>query len=284
MSYRHAYHAGNAADVFKHIILTLILKHLRRKPAPFCILDAHAGTGRYDLASEPSTRTPEFEEGIVRLLSLPPDRLPDIQDYLGIIRSLNDDAPALPRVYPGSPWLARGLLRDHDRLVACELHADDAATLKRTFAGDRQVAVHHMDGYQAIKAHLPPRENRGLVIVDPPYERTKLNWSSTPLAEGSGGGAADSLPVLVSDQGARLRCGPDTGLRGPVIKRDAQRCHGLSAMARDRQARRMGMIIANPPWRLDGVLKRTLPSVTSALYGADVTWRVDRLQADLASA
>jgi len=160
MNYRHAYHAGNFADCMKHALLVWLLRALARKPAPFFVLDTHAGIGAYDLTAGPAERTGEWRAGIARLLDSPPAPL---ADYVGLVRQLG--------LYPGSPTLIRALLRADDRLAGCELHPEDAAILKRRFSRDRQVAIHQRDAYEAIGALLPPRERRGLVLIDPPYEQ-----------------------------------------------------------------------------------------------------------------
>jgi 23S rRNA (adenine2030-N6)-methyltransferase len=160
VNYRHAFHAGNFADCFKHTLLIPLLRALARKPTPFFVLDTHAGAGRYDLASGPAERTGEWRRGIGRLLDNPPEPL---AAYVGLVRELG--------LYPGSPRLIRALLRAADRLACCELHEDEARSLRRLFARDRQVAVHHRDGWEALGALLPPRERRGLALIDPPYER-----------------------------------------------------------------------------------------------------------------
>lgn len=159
MNYRHAYHAGNFGDCMKHALLVWLLRALQRKPAPVFVLDTHAGAGGYDLRAAPAERTQEWRGGIGRLLGDPPAAL---ADYVRLI----DD----PGAYPGSPGLIRGMLCPVDRLACCELHPEDASALRRRFAGDAQVAVHHRDGWEALGALLPPAEKRGLVLIDPPYE------------------------------------------------------------------------------------------------------------------
>jgi 23S rRNA (adenine2030-N6)-methyltransferase len=160
VNYRHAYHAGNVGDCMKHALLVWLIRALLRKPAPFAVLDTHAGIGRYDLDAGPAERTGEWRSGIGRLLADPP---PPLADYVGLVTERG--------LYPGSPTLIRALLRDTDRLVACELHPEDHLILKRNFFGDRQVAIHHRDGWQALGALLPPLPRRGLVLIDPPYEQ-----------------------------------------------------------------------------------------------------------------
>ncbi len=159
MNYRHAYHAGNFADCTKHALLVWLLRALLRKPAPFAVLDTHAGAGRYDLAG-PAERTGEWRAGIARLLH---DPAPPLADYVALVEAAG--------LYPGSPKLIRALLRPEDRLTCCELHPEDAGALRRAFARDRQVAVHERDGWEALGALLPPGGvKRGLVLIDPPYE------------------------------------------------------------------------------------------------------------------
>jgi len=159
MNYRHAYHAGNFADCMKHALLVWLLEALRQKPAPIFVLDTHAGAGAYDLESGPAQRTGEWRAGIDRLLDGPPASL---APYVRLVRRLG--------LYPGSPAMIRALLRPDDRLACCELHPEEAFDLRRRFARDRQVAVHQRDAWEAIGALLPPKERRGLVLIDPPFE------------------------------------------------------------------------------------------------------------------
>jgi 23S rRNA (adenine2030-N6)-methyltransferase len=159
VNYRHAFHAGNFADCVKHAVLLWLLRALKRKPSALFVLDTHAGAGWYDLDGDPAARTGEWRMGIARLLD---DTPPSLTDYVGLVGSLG--------LYPGSPALARALLRPDDRLACCELHPTDIAALRRCFAHDRQVAVHHRDAWEALGALLPPRQRRGLILIDPPFE------------------------------------------------------------------------------------------------------------------
>jgi 23S rRNA (adenine2030-N6)-methyltransferase len=172
MNYRHAYHAGNFADVVKHAILALVIEHLKLKSAPFRIIDTHAGIGDYDLASEAAQKTGEWREGIGRLMAakLSPGAAQVLAPYLDIVRRLNPGG-ALIR-YPGSPMLARELMRADDRLIVNELHPEDQDELKRLFAHDPQVRVMALDAWTALKALLPPPERRGVMLIDPAFEQT----------------------------------------------------------------------------------------------------------------
>ena len=165
MNYRHAFHAGNFADCMKHALLVWLLRAVQRKPAAIAVLDTHAGAGSYDLASDAAGRTGEWREGIGRLLDQPGS--PPLADFLELAR-----AAGAPARYPGSPALVRGLLRPQDRLIACELHPEEHAALRRAVGGDPRVAVHYRDGYGAIGALLPPGGiRRGLTLIDPPFEQ-----------------------------------------------------------------------------------------------------------------
>ncbi len=170
MNYRHAFHAGNFADVFKHTILIGLLEALRAKPGAFCYVDTHAGRGLYDLRGDEATRTGESDEGIDRLLAA--DDLPAaLRDYVERVRAGGaEDGDGELVAYPGSPLLARPLLREQDRAILCELQPEEAAALRTALRGDPRMAVHQRDGYAALKALLPPPQKRGLVLVDPPFE------------------------------------------------------------------------------------------------------------------
>jgi len=161
VNYRHAFHAGNHADCLKHALLLALLRGLSRKPAPFAVLDAHAGRGAYDLDAPEALRTGEAARGAARL----PDA-PALAEY----RTRLIEA-GFPHRYPGSPALIRATLRADDRLACCELHPEDHAALRALFARDGQVAVHKRDGWEALGALLPFPERRGLVLLDPPFER-----------------------------------------------------------------------------------------------------------------
>lgn len=177
MNYRHAFHAGNFADVLKHLVLALCIHHLKRKPAAFRVIDTHAGVGMYDLGGDEASRTGEWRDGIGRLIDRSPS--PDIAEvlspYLDVVRACNDAKPGEQdggwlNLYPGSPEIVARLMRDDDRLVANELHPTDRELLSEHFVRDGRVKVMGLDGWTALKSLLPPKERRGLVLVDPPFE------------------------------------------------------------------------------------------------------------------
>lgn len=259
MNYRHAFHAGNFADCMKHAVLVWLLRALHRKPAPFFVLDTHAGTGFYDLDSGPATRTGEAAAGIRRLLDARP---PALDDYLAVVRGLTGGADA----YPGSPALIRALLRPGDRLACCELHPEDSAALRRRFARDSAVAVHQRDAWEALGALLPPAQKRGLVLVDPPFEapdefarlaeglklgharfRTGIFAAWYPIKH-----RAPLRPLFagLADSGIRDIVTAELWLREPV---DPARLNGC------------GMLVINPPFRFEAEVPALLDAVLSAL-------------------
>jgi 23S rRNA (adenine2030-N6)-methyltransferase len=170
MNYRHAFHAGGFADVHKHSILARVLLHLRQKPAAFRVIDTHAGAGRYDLSGPEPSRSREWRHGIERVWetrrSEPAHQL--LAPYLDAVAALNPNGEL--RNYPGSPFIAKSLMRPQDRLIACELEPGGAALLAAALRGDRRAKALAIDGWTAAGAYVPPRERRGLVLVDPPFE------------------------------------------------------------------------------------------------------------------
>ena len=264
MNYRHGYHAGNFADVLKHLALCELLRLLTAKDKKLFALDTHAGAGGYDLAGDLTRRTGEAEHGIFRLLAAPRPEMPAaVGRYIAAVLAYDRKfgPSATLRHYPGSPRLIRAALRSGDRLVACELHPKDALLLKREFAGDRAVEVRQADGYTALKALLPPPERRGLILVDPPFE------------------AADEFDRLLR----ALRHG---------LRRFATGCYALWYPIKDEAASRFlqdlaafkplrlelslasveagkladcGLAVVNPPWRFEEAMREALPWVARQL-------------------
>jgi 23S rRNA (adenine2030-N6)-methyltransferase len=173
MNYRHIYHAGNFSDVIKHITLIALLTSLTRKDTPFCYIDTHAGSAFYDLFSESSAKTKEYENGVEKIIQAD-DPPPLVKKYLDCVRQANNKLTHTSfsslRYYPGSPLIAKQIIRSHDRIIACELQLQEYQSLKSTCAGDRQITTLHLDGFIGLKSLIPPREKRGLVLIDPPYE------------------------------------------------------------------------------------------------------------------
>ncbi|MBM3522182.1 MAG: 23S rRNA (adenine(2030)-N(6))-methyltransferase RlmJ [Alphaproteobacteria bacterium] len=268
MNYRHAFHAGNFADVFKHAVLTLALERLAAKSAPFFYLDTHAGAARYDLGEGAALRTGEAQDGVVRLAA-EPSPLPSLRGYLKLVRALNErDGPVLR--YPGSPWLARKLLRPQDRLLLCELRSDDARELRRATAGDRRVEVREADGWQALKSDLPPRERRGLILIDPPFEASDeyerlvrgLRHVQRRFATGvvlgwypiKNRAPVDAMLAGVTSLGFRRAIVAELQARAPADEHEpSPRLTGC------------GMIIVNPPWTLSETLAGLLPWLARVL-------------------
>jgi 23S rRNA (adenine2030-N6)-methyltransferase len=239
MNYRHAFHAGNFADCVKHAVLVWLLRAMARKDKPFLVLDTHAGAGAYDLAAE-AERTGEWRHGIARLLGGAPP--PALADFLGVVEGLG--------LYPGSPAIAAALLRPSDRLVACELHPEDASLLRGYFGRNPQVAVHCRDGYEALGAFLPPPERRALILIDPPYEDTD---EFSALAAGLQAAYA-KFPSGVFmvwypiKHRAPVRAFQDALRAGPM--RDVVAAEFL--LRPDLDASRLngcGLLLVNPPWR-----------------------------------
>lgn len=169
MNYRHSFHAGNFADVLKHLVVLEILDYLLQKPKPICYVDTHAGRGLYDLSSVATGKTQEAALGIGLIRSQ--TEIPEhVAKYLAIIATINSDYGSQDKYYPGSPLMARHCLRADDRMVLGELHPDELAILKALFQGEPRAALHHLDAYQGLKAFLPPFERRGLVLIDPAFE------------------------------------------------------------------------------------------------------------------
>ncbi|MBW0364787.1 23S rRNA (adenine(2030)-N(6))-methyltransferase RlmJ [Ensifer adhaerens] len=266
MNYRHIYHAGNFADVLKHAVLARLVTYLQQKEKAFRVLDTHAGTGLYDLSSEEAQKTGEWRDGVGRLLEgeLPPEIAVILAPYLSSIRALNPGSELT--LYPGSPKLARMLFRPQDRLSAMELHPDDYETLHRLFDADFQSRVTELDGWLALGAHLPPKEKRGLILVDPPFEKEgEYERLVDGLARGyrrfTGGVYCLWYPLK---QGAPIKAFHEA-LKALDIPK--MLCAELSVRS-DRETTGLsgsGLIIVNPPFTLKSELDLLLPFLKSRL-------------------
>ncbi|RDI48581.1 23S rRNA (adenine(2030)-N(6))-methyltransferase RlmJ [Aquicella lusitana] len=268
MNYRHLFHAGNFADVVKHVTLVALLASLARKETPFCYIDTHAGTGFYDLSSEFAAKNKEYEGGIEKVIQQ--DNPPDlIRRYLYCVHQINNKLTsstfASLRYYPGSPMIARCLARPHDRIIACELQPAEYQALRTAFAGDKQVAIHHMDGFLGLKAFLPPHERRGLVLIDPPYENpdefTRIAHAlPTALKRWETGIYAIWYPIKEKSQVERFYRAIKKDLVLPVLAIEFTIFPDLP-----NHLNGCGMVVINPPWQFDTVIAETLPWLWKAL-------------------
>ncbi len=278
MNYRHAYHAGNFADVLKHVVLVGLIEALKLKQKPFRYLDTHAGSARYSLTSVEAEKTREFASGIAPLLAL--SHLPSLLHvYLNVVRSFNVGLGSTLHTYPGSPLIAAALLRDSDRISACELQPDEARRLKSEFADDSRVECHQRNGYEALRALLPPKEKRGLVLIDPPYE-AQLDEYNAILA-----GLLDAHQRWPTGTYAiwypiKLRQDAEMFYRRLAALPHPNMLVAELCLHQPNTALRLngcGMAILNPPYRFDHTLAEILPTLTKVLeqsrYGShDLRW------------
>ncbi len=283
MNYRHAFHAGNFADVVKHATLALVIEHLKLKPAPFRVIDTHAGAGVYDLAGDEAGRTGEWEGGIGRLIGdgaapLPDDVAALLEPYLAAVAACKASVPGGHMLYPGSPWLALARMRDQDRLIANELHPEDAEHLIRTIARDRRAKVLALDGWHVLKATLPPVERRGVVLIDPPFEEA---GEFQRLAQGLKAAAqrfATGVFVLWFPIKDVATVAPfQRALRGLGLAKLLWIELQTSTPGTDAKLAATGLVILNPPFRLDSQLQRLLPFLAERLAQgpgsrAHITW------------
>ena len=266
MNYRHIYHAGNFADVLKHAVLARLIVYLQQKDKAFRVIDTHAGIGLYDLSSTEAQKTGEWQDGIGKLMAaaLPEDVTAWLAPYLDAVRALNPEGGV--KLYPGSPKLTRMLMREQDRLSAMELHPADCETLRDLFEGDYHVRVTELDGWLSLGAHMPPKEKRGIVLVDPPFE---IEGEYERLVDGlvkayrrfPGGTYCLWYPLK---KGAPIKDFHEALKQTEIPK---MLCAELSVRS-DRETTGLsgsGLIIVNPPYTLHDELKTILPVLKSLL-------------------
>jgi 23S rRNA (adenine2030-N6)-methyltransferase len=266
MNYRHAYHAGNFADVLKHACLALAIEHLKLKPAPFRVIDTHAGAGLYDLDSAASLKTGEWRGGIGSLLAEPvPGPVEDLlAPYVRVVRELNA-ADRLER-YPGSPLLARRLMRRSDVLIANELHPEDHESLSRLLAGDPQVKVMQIDAWTALKALLPPKERRGVVLIDPPFEEAgELERMALGLKASHRRFATGTVLLWYPVKDTRPVAAFHSALRELGLPRMLVAELFIKAPKRHDELSGTGLVLLNPPFTLEEKLKVLLPFLADRL-------------------
>jgi 23S rRNA (adenine2030-N6)-methyltransferase len=272
MNYRHAFHAGNFADVVKHAVLALLVERLQAKDTAFRVIDTHAGIGLYDLGSSEARRTGEWQTGIGRVWGVKrPAKLDALlKPYLAAVAAANGASEPAPLIrYPGSPWIVRHLARKQDRLTAVELHPEDARALEALFAGDVQVRTIALDGWLALGAFVPPKERRGLVLVDPPFEQpdefaAMLTAFTDAHRKWPTGVYALWYPVKDLAAVDRFRLG--------LAKSGIRRLLRAELTIRDRNApdtfNGTGLVICNPPWQFADTLKALLSSLVPLLTDA----------------
>lgn len=276
MNYRHAFHAGNHADVLKHLVLSRLLALLAKKDAPYAYLDSHAGIGLYDLRGDQATRTGEWLEGIQRVWQA--DDVPALfDDYLGVIRALNPDGQL--RYYPGSPEVARELSREQDRLQLNEKHPEDGQLLKANMKYDRRVAVHLGEGWHVPRALLPTAQKRAVLLIDPPFEQAdELQRCALAMKESIARmrQAVVAIWYPIKDQRQLKRFYQDLqGTGAPKLLRVELLVH--AADNADVGLNGSGLAIANPPWGLEDELRSVLPWLGQNLGQTQGGWKLDWL-------
>ncbi len=265
MNYRHGYHAGNFCDVFKHLVLMLLIEHFKQKEKGFTVLDAHAGDGTYSLRGELAAKTGEAEQGILKALE-EPDPSPALAGFLNLVRRLGlPDAEGRLTSYPGSPRLARALLRPQDRLLLSDIHPDAVNSLKRLFRDDRQVRIQALDAALALKSQLPPESRRALVLLDPPYEeqdefRRLLDGLKEAYKRFPTGTYAIWYPIKSPEPVRHFH----RQLAASGIRRVLTAEIHLAPL-NNFQLNGNGMTIVNPPWKLEQELRGLLPELLAAL-------------------
>ncbi|MBS0527972.1 MAG: 23S rRNA (adenine(2030)-N(6))-methyltransferase RlmJ [Proteobacteria bacterium] len=284
MNYRHAFHAGNFADVIKHIVLVRILTYLQDKPAAFRVIDTHAGAGVTDLTGEEASRGGEWLTGIARVMQARFSETagPLVAPYLDIVRAFNPQRAL--QAYPGSPLIARALLRPQDRLVACELEPIARKHLIAALRRDTQARVVDLDGWVALPAFVPPKERRGLVLIDPPFERKdEFERLATGFAEAFAKWPTGSYMLWYP---AKSRRATDDLARRVAIATGggADKClrleFSVAPQIADGVLTSAGLLIVNPPWTLMAELKAILPELEKPLgQGGAARFRLEAVRA-----
>ena len=285
MNYRHAYHAGNFADVVKHAVLARLIDYLKRKDKAFRVIDTHAGVGAYDLSSDEAQKTGEWQDGIGRLLQadLKPQTANLLKPFLDAVRAMNPQGGL--QFYPGSPMISRFLLRKQDRLSAIELHPQDAATLRKRFDGDIQTRVLELDGWLALGAHVPPKEKRGLVLVDPPFEKEgefQRLVDGLVRAHRRWPGGIYALWYPVKDRAAVNRFRAELAATG--IEKILDIRFDIRQPSVGARLDGTGMIVVNPPYSLEAELGELLPALKTILAETPkARWEVEWIAGEAAA-
>ncbi len=277
MNYRHGFHAGNFADVFKHALLARLLVYLTHKETPFRVIDTHAGEGAYDLASDEAQRTLEWRTGVARLADLShasAEVRALLAPYLDCLGPL--DADGKPALYPGSPAIAQRLMRAQDRAIFCELRPDAFAALRSRFVRDARIKALHIDGYKGLGAYVPPKERRGLVLIDPPFERTDEFEAMHYAFRNSYEKLKTGIYVLWHPSKDAYAVSKFNDWFGESGVRRALRL-SLRVGGKEEGLRGAGMVIVNPPYVLPDEARSLLAFLVDRLAqgegaGYDVAW------------
>jgi 23S rRNA (adenine2030-N6)-methyltransferase len=275
--YRHNFHAGNFADVVKHVVLVSLLQALQQKSKPFYLHDCHGGIGMYDLMCDEAQKNHEYLSGISRLWQAP-NPPAAVQRYLELVRSFNGNGQL--RYYPGSPRIGHSLLRATDRMVVTELNKVDCEILKQEFKGDKQVAIHFQDAYQGLKAYLPPAERRGLVLIDPAYElKDEYERLIRGLLQGYKRWPTGIYAIWYPLMSRAVRESFFTALKESGIRKILAAELTIKPLQEKKEMCGSGMIIINAPWQIDQQLKTELewlwPLLSDAKEGGvNVEWLV----------
>lgn len=280
LSYRHAFHAGNHADVLKHTVLMLVLDYVTQKDKPFLYVDTHSGAGLYDLHEDWADKNREYETGIARIWQQESVNWPQgMLTYLRAIQDLNPHGEL--REYPGSPWLAQSMLREQDKARLFELHRNEYQNLHALFARNKQINTEQRDGFQSLGAVLPPAERRAVVLIDPSYE-VKADYQTVVQAVKAAhkkfatGVYLIWYPVVNRKWANKLeRDFMDSGMRNILLAELAVR-----ADAEESGMTASGMIVINPPWQLTDSLKNVLPFLQKELAEAGGGFRLEQLVAE----
>lgn len=276
LSYRHAYHAGNFADVVKHTTLVALLQALRRKETPCYVQDTHAGCGMYDLRSAEAAQGAEYTMGIARILNQP-DMPACVDEFVQWVYQLNagDDV----RSYPGSPAIIQQLMRTQDRLLLTELHPQDYEALYRQFHRDKRIAIHKQDAYQGLKAFLPPKQKRGMVFIDPPYERRdEYQRVVQGLELGYQRWRTGVFAIWYPLMSQRLHSMFLQDVIASGIRKILLAELLIEPLGVEKRFAGCGMLIINPPWQLEDTLAQSYAWLTPILQSpVGGSWRVEWL-------
>jgi len=271
MNYRHLYHAAAFSDVLKHTVLIVLLEALQRKETPFCFLDAHAGIGLYELQSTEAQKTCEYENGFAKLFSTEANDIPaEIQKYIAIVKKYNAEDNF--DFYPGSPLIADALLRADDKMILSELHKEDYQTLKSHFSKKKSIAIHYMDAYLCMKAFLPPKEKRGLVLIDPAFEVLNecekiIAALQRALKHFSSGHFVIWYPI--KDEKLIQQFYDD--IKALAVKNFAIH-FSLNNVIESEKLSKCGLLLLNPPWKVkENLENKVLPYLAEKL---NAKWKI----------